>query len=281
MTPQNEYYSNVTHDFRVSYKTRSNPFNMTSFHYHNVNEIYFCISGKRKFFYTDKIYCVNAGDIVLIKKYEIHSMGDWDKPGHSRILIDFKDKFLSDFSSNNYNFLECFDKNIIVISPNSQHKDMMSELLNNLLYEYKNNFTGKETMIKIKLIEILITISRLQDIYGDKKEPLTPSQTIIENIMKYINENYEKNLTLQKIADYTGYSQNYLCSFFKKNSGFSIIEYLNGIRIKKSQQYLKTTNLSVTEISKLCGFESITHFGRVFKIICGCSPLQYRKKYYQ
>lgn len=95
--------------------------------------------------------------------------------------------------------------------------------------------------------------------------------------MKYISLNYKNKVTLQEIADFTGYSKNYICAYFKKYSGFSIIEYLNGYRVKKSQEYLKTTDMSVTEISLECGFESITHFGRTFKLISGCSPLQYRK----
>ncbi|MGN0150096.1 MAG: helix-turn-helix domain-containing protein [Clostridia bacterium] len=277
MIPQSEYYSDVTHDFCAVYKKRSGMFNMKSFHYHNVHELYYFITGERKLFYKDRIYHITPGDIVIIKKYEIHSIGDWEAPGHSMIMIDFKDDFLMDFPSDGYNLLECFDKDVIVLSANSEHKERAYEKFNDILLEYNGNMPGKTPLIKAHLTELLIYLSRLQNIYGDKKESLSRKQAVIEQTMKYINDNYENKLSLQEIADYMGYSKNYLCSYFKKNSGFSLVEYLNGVRVKKSQDYLKNTSLSITNISTLCGFESITHFGRVFKSIAGCSPLQYRK----
>lgn len=277
MIPNSEYYSDVTHDFSAVYKNRSEAFSMKSFHYHNVYELYYFISGERRFFYKDRIYHITKGDVVIINKYEIHSIGDWDTPGHSMILIDFKDDFLSDFKTDTYNYFECFNKDIIVLSPGAEHRDKVYEKFNDILYEYNNNLPEREALIKVKLIELLIYLSRLQDIYGDKTMPLPAKQKVIEKVMKYINDNYENKLSLLDISDFTGYSKNYLCTYFKKNSGFSLIEYLNGVRVKKSQEYLKNTDLTITAISSLCGFESITHFGRVFKSIAGCSPLQYRK----
>lgn len=278
MVPQSEYYSDVTHDFCVTYKNRSKEFNMKSFHYHNVYELYYFITGERRLFYKDRIYHITPGDIVVINKYEIHSIGDWDTPGHSMIMIDFKSDFLDHICENTYNIFEVFDKDIIVISANSDHKDEIYKRFCDLLNEYNENMIGRNMMLKLGLAELLICISRLQNIYGDKKESLSQKQITVENTMKFINENYEHKLSLQEIADHIGYSKNYLCTYFKENSGFSLIEYLNGVRVKKSQYYLKHTKTSVTDIAMLCGFDSITHFGRVFKSITGCSPLQYRKK---
>ena len=277
LTPQSEYYSDVTHDFCAVYKNRTDAFNMKSFHFHNVYEIYYFITGERRLFYKDRIYHISPGDIVVINKYEIHSIGDWEKPGHSMIMIDFKENFLSDFPTDNFNLFECFKKDIIVISSKDINAEKAYEKFNDILGEYNSSQNGRTAALKIKTAELLIYIARLQDIYGEKKETAVSSQLIIEAVMKYVNINYENKITLQEIADFMGYSKNYLCSYFKKHSGFSIIEYLNGYRVKKSQEYLKNTNMSVTDISAKCGFESITHFGRTFKAIAGCSPLQYRK----
>lgn len=275
LTPQSEYYSDVAHDFCAVYKKRSEPFNMKSFHFHNVYEMYYFITGERRLFYKDRIYHISPGDIAVINKYEIHSIGDWEKPGHSMILIDFKENFLTDFQD--YNVFDCFGKNIIVISPRDKNGERAYEKFNDVLNEYNGNFKDRAAALKIKIAELLIYISRLQDIYGDKKETADSSQLIMEAIMKYISLNYKNKITLREIADFTGYSKNYICAYFKKYSGFSIVEYLNGYRVKKSQEYLKDTDMSVTDISSKCGFESITHFGRTFKLIVGCSPLQYRK----
>lgn len=277
MVPQSEYYSDVTHDFCAIYKNRHDAFNMKSFHYHNVYELYCFITGERRLFYKDRIYHITPGDIVIINKYEIHSIGDWETPGHSMIMLDFKDEFLDDFSVSGYNLFECFCKDIIVLSSNPEHREKTYEKFNSILHEYNSDMQGKMPMLKACLAELLIYLSRLQDIYGDKKETASRKQLLTERAMKYIIDNYNKKLSISDIAEHMGYSKNYLCSYFKKNSGFSLVEYLNGVRVKKSQEYLKNTSLSVTEIAMMCGFDSITHFGRVFKSIAGCSPLQYRK----
>lgn len=276
-TPQSEYYSFVTHDFCAVYKKRSHEFNMKSFHFHNVYEIYYFITGERKLFHKDRIYHITPGDIAVINKYEIHSIGDWEKPGHSMIMIDFQKNFLSDIIFKDYNLFECFEKGIVVISTRDTSSETAYNKFNELLQEYNGNLSGRTAALKLKTAELLIYISRLQNIYGEKSEKTDSSQLIIESIIKYINTNYQNKITLQNIADFTGYSKNYISSYFRKYSGFSIVEYLNGYRVKKSQEYLKNTNMSVTDISSSCGFESITHFGRTFKLIVGCSPLQYRK----
>ncbi len=276
-TPQSEYYSDVAHDFCAVYKKRTDVFNMRSFHFHNVYEIYYFITGERRLFYKDRIYHISPGDIVLISKYELHSIGEWEKPGHSMIMIDFKEDFLSSVLAGDYDVFECFRRDIIVISPKDTKSEKAYEMFSDILHEYNSDQKGRTAALKLKTAELLIYLLRLQDIYGEKKETALSSQLIVEAIIKYININYENKITLQEIADFMGYSKNYLCSYFKKHSGFSIIEYLNGYRVKKSQEYLKSTNMSVTDISAKCGFDSITHFGRTFKAIAGCSPVQYRK----
>lgn len=218
-----------------------------------------------------------CGDIVIINKYEIHSMGDWEAPGYSMIMLDFKENFLSDFPLDGCNLFECFERDGIVLSPKGAKRRHAYEKFSDILEEYNGCLDGRTAALKIKTAELLLYISRLQDIGGEKKETAVSSQPMMESIMDYIQKNYENKITLQEIARFMGYSKNYLCSYFKRNSGFSMIEYLNGYRVKKSQEYLENTSMSISDIASRCGFESITHFGRTFKAVAGCSPLQYRK----
>lgn len=155
-TPQSEYYSDVTHDFCAVYKKRSEEFNMKSFHFHNVYEIYYFITGERRLFYKDRIYHINPGDIVVINKYEIHSIGDWKKPGHSMIMIDFKEDFLLDIVLSDYNLFECFDKEIVVISARESNSEQAYEKFSDILQEYNGNLNGRMAALKIKTADLLI-----------------------------------------------------------------------------------------------------------------------------
>lgn len=274
--PKSQYYSEVNHLFNADFVKKSEPFIMTQYHYHNVHEIHYFFEGERRLFYKDRIYHVIPGDLIIIKKYELHSLCDWDKAGHSRILIDFKNEFFDSIKSD-IDILNCFNRDIIVMRPNDTDKNILENKMMNVVNEFSAKKSGYKTMLVVQMTDFLITLDRMMNNYSDKREMPSPQYVIISEIMTYISEHYSDKLTLDILGKHFGYSRNYLCGLFKKVSGFSIISFINGTRIKKSQELLKFSKYSIAEIAQLCGFESSTHFGRVFKEISGCSPMQYRK----
>jgi len=70
----------------------------------------------------------------------------------------------------------------------------------------------------------------------------------------------------------------YFCKLFKKATGLNFTEYLSQLRIEKAKNLLLNPNLRVSEIAYETGFQSLTHFNRVFKRIAGQSPTTYRKR---
>ena len=68
----------------------------------------------------------------------------------------------------------------------------------------------------------------------------------------------------------------YFCKMFKKITGLNFTDYLSRVRIEKSKDLLLNPNLRVSEIAFEVGFQSLTHFNRVFKRILGQSPTDYR-----
>lgn len=69
-----------------------------------------------------------------------------------------------------------------------------------------------------------------------------------------------------------------LCRLFKRQTGITCNRYLSVLRIEKAKQLLRKTELSVTEVSSETGFNSITHFERVFKSLEGTTPSAYRRR---
>jgi AraC-like DNA-binding protein len=83
-------------------------------------------------------------------------------------------------------------------------------------------------------------------------------------------------ITLDDISKEFFISKSYFSKAFKSVTGFTFTEHLNNIRVREARLLLRGTNSNVSEIAFKVGFESITHFGRVFKSIAGYSPLKYR-----
>ena len=68
----------------------------------------------------------------------------------------------------------------------------------------------------------------------------------------------------------------YICKLFKRHTGLNFTEYVSRLRIERSRELLANPNLRVGEIAFEVGFQSITHFNRVFRRVMGESPTAYR-----
>ena len=100
---------------------------------------------------------------------------------------------------------------------------------------------------------------------------------IVSQIQSYIAEHYAEKLTLTDIANQFYISPYYLSRLFKKTINLSLIEYINGVRIKAAQNLLEKTNDSIDTVADKTGFMTSAQFRRVFKEATGLSPQQYRQ----
>ncbi len=99
---------------------------------------------------------------------------------------------------------------------------------------------------------------------------------VITRAKEYIQEHQTENLRLGHVAKAVNTSTFYFCKMFKKITGINFTDYLSRVRIEKSKNLLLNPNLRVSEIAFEVGFQSLTHFNRVFKKILGQSPTEYR-----
>ena len=99
----------------------------------------------------------------------------------------------------------------------------------------------------------------------------------VYKVIEYIKANFQRRMTLEQIAASTYLSKTYLSSLFKKETGYSISEYINIVRIERSKSLLLEENISIIDIANLCGFEDQSYFTKVFKHIVGITPKKYRE----
>ena len=104
-----------------------------------------------------------------------------------------------------------------------------------------------------------------------------PSIVRIMPALEYIDENYYKEISLDEISGGLSLNPYYFCRLFKSATGSSFCEYLNFVRISKSEKLFKTNDKSIMEISLDVGFSSVTYFNRIFRKYKGCTPTVYRK----
>lgn len=98
----------------------------------------------------------------------------------------------------------------------------------------------------------------------------------IDQLSKWMNDNYNSDLSLEAMAAYIGCSPAYTSRLFKKETGYDIITYLSGIRVEHAKELLCTTQITVAEIAVLVGFNNQQTFIRNFKKQTGLTPTEYR-----
>lgn len=101
---------------------------------------------------------------------------------------------------------------------------------------------------------------------------------VIARAKEYIAAHQAEDLTLTEVARSVNTSTFYFCKMFKKVTGLNFTDYVSRIRIEKARSLLLNRNLRVSEIAFEVGFQSLTHFNRVFKKILGVSPTRYRAR---
>ena len=99
---------------------------------------------------------------------------------------------------------------------------------------------------------------------------------VITRARQFIQENQTEDLSLGQVARAVNTSIFYFCKMFRKSTGLNFTDYMSRIRVEKAKNLLLNRNLRISEIAYEVGFQSLTHFNRVFKKIMGQSPSDYR-----
>ena len=116
------------------------------------------------------------------------------------------------------------------------------------------------------------------DVFTDCMFNYIPSKgnEITKKAIRYISQNFSRNLTLDEVADHVHLNPAYFSTLFKQSTGSSFKEYLNMVRIEESKRLLSNTDYSIIDISLATGFEDQSCFSKVFKKYTGLTPKQYR-----
>lgn len=116
------------------------------------------------------------------------------------------------------------------------------------------------------------------DVFTDCMFNYIPSKgnEITKKAIRYISQNFSRNLTLDEVADHVHLNPAYFSTLFKQSTGSSFKEYLNMVRIEESKRLLSNTDYSIIDISLATGFEDQSYFSKVFKKYTGLTPKQYR-----
>ncbi|WP_256873771.1 AraC family transcriptional regulator [Paenibacillus kribbensis] len=228
----------------------------------------FTLSGRGELQYRDKEYILRPYDLLFINckeyvQYKTSCQETWEF-----ISINLHGNLID-------NFYEQFDKhNKPVIS--LKDPSMVLDKLRTLLHVQSERSISSELLSSRLIVELLTVI--LQHPYTN---PNGNSDGIeeVRKAKQYLDQSYCERITLDSLADMFRLNKFNLAKNFKKQTGFSPIEYLINVRVTAAQGWLKTSDVSIVDIAQYVGIPNTSHFINLFKEHIGETPHSYRKKW--
>ncbi|HEX7057656.1 MAG TPA: helix-turn-helix domain-containing protein, partial [Bacilli bacterium] len=100
---------------------------------------------------------------------------------------------------------------------------------------------------------------------------------MIRQVIRYINKNFTKDISLQHLADIARANPSYLSRTFKLQTGENVLEYITKLRINKAKELLREGRLRPNEVALSVGYLNERYFSSLFKNETGCTPSEYRR----
>jgi AraC-type DNA-binding domain-containing proteins len=158
----------------------------------------------------------------------------------------------------------------------SDHSGSLCHIITELQKQFVNRLDQSEYNIESDLLLSQLFIEMSRQI--NRKQISFRGSIYVKRALQYIDKNYERDLTVEEISDYSGISLSYMQKLFKEQTGISLIDKINAFRIEKAKLLLETSSLPVIDIAVTVGFHNRQHFTYIFTKITGCSPSLYRKQ---
>ena len=249
-------------------------------HYHNAFEICFLTDGEVDFFVRDQTYTAGPGDIIFVNTFEVHNRIVNDKYCEKTLLI-YRPSFLE--RQPGYRIPDVFSLldsqlhgcRFITLPP--ALRDSTERLLGDMARIYEMGRRYASVYLRAYLVIFLTSIAEHLDALLESGYTPPGGNDQLCGIIRYIRENLDSKLTLDMIARFARTDRFYLCRYFKKHTGLSVIDYVNRVRIVEAEKLIVQGNCSITDIGLMVGFGTISNFERAFKRCTGASPREYRR----
>jgi YesN/AraC family two-component response regulator len=235
------------------------------------------IHGKSNLYFYDDIKILSTTQIPTSKLHILSQYMERHDAGNIEALMNdiFSDEQIKKY---NANYVRIIWVRIISILLNVANTSFTNDPKNMekliLDFEVFNSFRSLEELRSYLYMLILSSIQMNGEI--DIK-----SKNKIKLGIKFIEDNYNRDIAVNELAEKLSMSPNYFSTIFKRETGQTTMNFIKDIRLKKACEFLANTNKSIVEIAKEVGYEDSQYFFRVFKKTTGQTPLQYRKDHHK
>ena len=254
-------------DFGLVHKIDSQPDNIDfKLHQHDdVFEIFLFMSGNAEFYVEGNVYKLKPYDLIITRPFEMHHIRCLSKKPYERIILYITPEFFEKKECHEY-------ENILLNRAAGTGNVIPADIVKDLLVNPINRMSvyvhdGAYTAAGAVMVEFLYLLNNTQSAISPEKS----KDERISSIIAYINEHLPDKLTLDFLSEKFYINKYHLCKIFKKNTGYTLSQYINHKRILLVRE-LHMNGQSLLEASTNAGFNNYSHFYRMYVKKTGMTP---------
>lgn len=247
-------------------------------HWHLDYEFIHVVEGSYNLFWGGKKTVLNEDEYCIIQDGVLH--GDDEKIEsckYESLVFDFNLIRTKNFLHNS--FLNDIAEHRVILNKKITINDSFVKKEVDSIFEFmKNKEPGFELFTVGRLLCFFAYVKK-EKLYSEDEKVLDKNKIRTEQlkaVLNLISENYNKDLSLDDMADKAGMSPKYFCRVFREMTHRTPIEYLNAYRIDQSCTLLRNSDDSLINIAYNCGFNDFSYFIKIFKKYKGMTPHKYR-----
>ena len=254
--------------------------NVAFWHFHPEIELVYVNKGKGKRHIGNHLSYFNNSQLILLgANLPHHGFTDRFTTRGSETIVQFKPDFLGESLINMPEMgaiKSLFEKAKKGILYSTEIKKIVGPKIESLL-----DYNGFDRILKF--LEVLNDLASSNDYtflnvdgFGFETSPQDSAK--IDIIYKHINNNFQRPITLDEIADVASMTVPAFCRYFKKATGKTFTKLVNEYRVVNATKLLLESQNSITDICYECGFNNFSHFNKIFKDFTGKSASKYRSE---
>jgi len=250
-------------------------------HFHPEFELVFIEANAGTRHVGEHISRFEGSDLVFIGSNIPHLNFDYGiKTDYEKTVLHIQPKFLENAFVNTPELRvieHLFEASRFGISFGIDTKNKVRELFKNA----HNLSYFEQFLVVLQILKILAEATDATLLHSEtpKNQYNRKEQERLKKIYNFIDENYQRKIEIQEIAQIGNLTEAAFCRYFKKMTKLTFTEFLNHYRINQAKRLLMLDK-NVSETCFECGFESLSYFNRIFKKITGENPLTFKKRFW-
>ncbi|UVI28242.1 AraC family transcriptional regulator [Paenibacillus spongiae] len=265
--------------------------NVPKMHSHEFVELVYVIKGEALHCFEGDVYPLKAGDVFIINPNENHTFEFSEGQEIEIVNCLFLPDLIHDACLRELGVDDSMDYFYVLpfLSPDERfhHRLKLSEretsailqLLEYMMHEWDLKRTGYTTLIRLKLVELFIQLSRIYKDWVSSNRDHSKRRSnhlLVQRINGFLERHYDEKLCVTDLGEMFNISNRQLNRVFKQETGLTVVERVHHIRIEHAKQMLMESEEKVLHVAQKVGYDDPAFFSHLFRRYVGCSPGKFR-----